>query len=248
MFCENCGKELADDTRFCPECGTEIRIPYPDQKKTKINNQDFEFAKNEKPFVSKQKMTTERKNIFASQASHLEYNYNFGHILAVIGAVLEIVSLFLPNKGKLFNGINMWELLKILLQSMLKSFSELGEEGNILICYSIIITYLVLLFISCIELNTDSLIITSIFNIAIVGYIVYQYNNFFISGMDILENTEVLNMEDLESIGKSLHDLKRVQGMGYWVFLGSGIMILVSAVIAKMLSVNEKSKASSKTF
>ena len=25
MFCSNCGKELAEDVKFCPECGYQIK-------------------------------------------------------------------------------------------------------------------------------------------------------------------------------------------------------------------------------
>ena len=27
MFCSNCGKEIADGSRFCPECGTQFSAP-----------------------------------------------------------------------------------------------------------------------------------------------------------------------------------------------------------------------------
>lgn len=26
MFCKKCGKEIADDTKFCPSCGTQLDV------------------------------------------------------------------------------------------------------------------------------------------------------------------------------------------------------------------------------
>ena len=30
MFCHECGKEIADDSKFCPECGAHISAPAPE--------------------------------------------------------------------------------------------------------------------------------------------------------------------------------------------------------------------------
>ena len=35
MFCRHCGKEIADDSHFCPICGTEVTEASPNQPEQK---------------------------------------------------------------------------------------------------------------------------------------------------------------------------------------------------------------------
>lgn len=38
MFCNNCGKEIADGSKFCNYCGTKIALPNNDESAPKENN------------------------------------------------------------------------------------------------------------------------------------------------------------------------------------------------------------------
>ncbi len=39
MFCSNCGKEIADGSRFCPECGTQFNAPTSSTNKSQVTNE-----------------------------------------------------------------------------------------------------------------------------------------------------------------------------------------------------------------
>ncbi len=35
MYCKNCGKEIPEHSRFCPECGTNLLLETPNQVTSK---------------------------------------------------------------------------------------------------------------------------------------------------------------------------------------------------------------------
>ncbi len=228
MFCENCGKEIISDIRFCSECGAEIRIPC-------FNLKNLQNDKQRKTGIYLKRVENE------ATASIYGYNYNWGHFLAFIGAALELLSLFLPNKTDLLkmDGITMLDYLKMLVQQILRNLFESIEEldNEYILIYSniIIIVYFVDLIYSCIRIETNSLIITSVLNMAIVAYTSYTFydysNNIINSAISVLQNNKTL-----------------ATGLGYLLFLISGIIILAASAIAKMLSINEKYKTNSKSF
>lgn len=36
MFCKNCGNEIGDNVRFCPKCGTQTRVPTPENTQPEV--------------------------------------------------------------------------------------------------------------------------------------------------------------------------------------------------------------------
>ena len=40
-FCEKCGVQLNDDTRFCPSCGSEVAVSSPAAEQNNTNQNDF---------------------------------------------------------------------------------------------------------------------------------------------------------------------------------------------------------------
>lgn len=215
MFCENCGKEITGDIRFCPECGTQIRIPHISQKSLEDNNQNLEFGK--------------RQN-----------KYNFGHFCAFIGAALEILSLFLPNKSEIIKmkGITMLDYLKIFVEQIYRSVFDLTEESEadsaFVVANIIIIVYFIGLILCCIQRETNSLILTSLLNMAVVGFVSYKFHEYAADYVNVILGT--------------IQNERPITGLGYWLFLISGIVILVSSIIANMLGINEKYKMKSKGF
>lgn len=215
MFCENCGKEITGDIRFCPECGTQIRIPHISQKSLEDNNQNLEFGK--------------RQN-----------KYNFGHFCAFIGAALEILSLFLPNKSEIIKmkGITMLDYLKIFVEQIYRSVFDLTEESEadsaFVVANIIIIVYFIGLILCCIQRETNSLILTSLLNMAVVGFVSYKFHEYAADYVNVILGT--------------IQNERPITGLGYWLFLISGIVILVSSIIANMLGINEKYKMESKGF
>lgn len=219
MFCENCGKEITGDIRFCPECGAQIRIPHFSQKCSENNKQND---------VKKEKITSTRG-----------YNYNLGHFCAFIGAALEILSLFLPNKSEIIKmeGLTVLDYLKIFVEQIFINVFDLTLESETdfaFVVNSIIILYFICLILSCIQLETKSLILAAFVNMAIVGFASYKFHEYAANYVNV-----ILGM---------IQNERPVTGLGYWLFLISAIIILVSSVIAKMLGSNEKYKTKMKGF
>lgn len=164
-------------------------------------------------------------------AFKLGYRYNFGHFCTLIGAALEILSLFLPNKSDLLkkDGMTMLDQLRMLIQQILINFFEEPEAETIsIITNIIIIIYFSLLILWCIQIETTFLTIAAMINMAVVAF----------SGYKIYEYTE----NNLNVVLGLIEGKMPVTGLGYWLFLASGILILVSSLIAHMISSNEKYK------
>lgn len=233
MFCENCGKEITGDIRFCPECGTQIRIPHISQKSLENNNQNLEFGKRQKPVIS-------LKDVKKEKTTSIGYKYNFGHFCAFIGAALEILSLFLPNKSEIIKmkGITMLDYLKIFVEQIYRSVFDLTEESEadfaFVVANIIIIVYFIGLILCCIQRETNSLILTSLLNMAVVGFVSYKFHEYAADYVNVILGT--------------IQNERPITGLGYWLFLISGIVILVSSIIANMLGINEKYKMKSKGF
>ena len=68
MFCKKCGKEIPDDSAFCPKCGAQVNMAQPSGE-----NSSFDY--------------------YANQAKQEVQKYN---IWAIVGFVLSLVPLIFP--------------------------------------------------------------------------------------------------------------------------------------------------------
>ena len=68
MFCKKCGKEIPDDSAFCPKCGAQVNMAHPSGE-----NSSFDY--------------------YANQAKQEVQKYN---IWAIVGFVLSLVPLIFP--------------------------------------------------------------------------------------------------------------------------------------------------------
>ena len=82
MFCKNCGNQIKDGVRFCPQCGKETGISMT-QEEIKEPKEAAGFSRGSR--------TPLRKN------RHYVTTYNVGHFGVLIGCVIQAVALFMPN-------------------------------------------------------------------------------------------------------------------------------------------------------
>lgn len=227
MFCKNCGKQMAEGIKFCPACGKEISLS-ASELKTHPQNE----------YYSPQQI----KGIKIRRKS---INYNLGHICIFIGITLEILSLFLPNKGSIagFNveGMTILDYLRVFLVKMAEGeISELTlrtESGSLL---NIVLIYFLIVLILCFVKSSFVIVIVGLLNTVMAGTVLYQFNE---SAGSSLSNS-VSNA--LSVIGNYVLPGEIpgavIRGLGFQMCLISVIIIFISTVITAVLMRNAHQK------
>ena len=128
MFCKKCGKEIPDDSAFCPKCGAQVNMAQPSGE-----NSSFVY--------------------YANQAKQEVKKYN---IWAIVGFAVAAVSFFLPGFFTLITGISAL-VMSIYAAKQIKVTGEKGNVfailgiifGSLFILYGILC---ILLFIGLFDL------------------------------------------------------------------------------------------------
>ena len=128
MFCKKCGKEIPDDSAFCPKCGAQVNMAHPSGE-----NSSFGY--------------------YANQAKQEVQKYN---IWAIVGFAVAAVSFFLPGFFTLITGISAL-VMSIYAAKQIKVTGEKGNVfailgiifGSLFILYGILC---ILLFIGLFDL------------------------------------------------------------------------------------------------
>lgn len=112
MFCKNCGKQLKDGDKFCPDCGTPVpagsATPAP---KAAPDAAEVPHA-NAAPRTSGSNCTNPHSSYTASRG-HSNFltrlqnhpffargkSFTFAHLAAIICCVLVVLAMFLPNNS-----------------------------------------------------------------------------------------------------------------------------------------------------
>ena len=115
MFCKNCGNQIPDGVRFCPKCGKVTGAVLSNQSAINQNaanknlmghtatgksTMDSDTIRSEKTTQSGWSgEISEASAIKKSKTKKQRYlrAYNLGHFGVLIGCVMEIVAVFLPN-------------------------------------------------------------------------------------------------------------------------------------------------------
>ena len=103
MFCQKCGKEIPDDSAFCPKCGAQVNMAQPSGE-----NSSFGY--------------------YANQAKQEVQKYN---IWAIVGFAVAAVSFFLPGFFTLITGISAL-VMSIYALNQIKSTEEKGKVFAVL--------------------------------------------------------------------------------------------------------------------
>lgn len=103
MFCQKCGKEIPDDSTFCPGCGAQVNMAQPSG-----GNSSFGY--------------------YANQAKQEVQKYN---IWAIVGFAVAAVSFFLPGFFTLIPGISAL-VMSIYAAKQIKVTGEKGNVFAIL--------------------------------------------------------------------------------------------------------------------
>ena len=97
MYCKNCGNQVGDGMKFCPECGAEMAL------------QALEEGASEKGEI----VTIETmEQAGASPPETRRKKYNIGHFGVLIASLLTLVAVFMRNRGELW-GHSILEMLSI---------------------------------------------------------------------------------------------------------------------------------------
>ena len=103
MFCQKCGKEIPDDSTFCPGCGAQVNMAQPSG-----GNSSFGY--------------------YANQAKQEVQKYN---IWAIVGFAVAAVSFFLPGFFTLITGISAL-VMSIYAANQIKVTGEKGNVFAVL--------------------------------------------------------------------------------------------------------------------
>lgn len=104
MFCKKCGKEIPDDSAFCPKCGAQVNMAHPSGE-----NSSFDY--------------------YANQAKQEVQKYN---IWAIAGFILAVVPVVIPlGIFSLITGISAIIISSISLKQI-KNTGEKGNVFAIL--------------------------------------------------------------------------------------------------------------------
>lgn len=103
MFCKKCGREIPDDSAFCPKCGAQVNMAQPTGE-----NSSFGY--------------------YANQAKQEVQKYN---IWAIVGFAVAAVSFFLPGFFTLITGISAL-VMSIYAANQIKVTGEKGNVFAIL--------------------------------------------------------------------------------------------------------------------
>lgn len=255
MFCKNCGNQIPDGVRFCPKCGKETRTVPSNQNAARqdvINKNTVEHSTTAQSTVNLNTMGTKNSaqsgwSAGISEASGIKKTktkkqrylrtYNLGHFGVLIGCVMEIVAVFLPNytNGFLIGFLNKFTDFMGDTPSIMKFMTTFvfGESAQKLNRYLdaelrnveiyqnfrdytetaaimlMIMGLFVLVSFICVLLKFAP-VVASVFNLAAIGVLLYMCSK-------------------LTSV---------FQGQGYLLLLAGGVVIFVSSVISSMMTSN----------
>lgn len=235
MFCKNCGNQIKDGVRFCPKCGKEIGIS--------MHQEEIKEPKETAGFCGRNR-TPLRK----TRRSYVT-TYNVGHFGVLIGCVIQIVAIFLPNYttgilaqvlGKISQVLGSTPSLakfcstfhldvhsrehREFVESLLGSVGLDAEFKTFMgvTGVGILLMAVFLLLIFLFALGKRQPIFLSILNMGMVSMILYSFSQF----------TSVF------------------EGRGFLLLLVGGVVILLSSIIAFMLRYNaiQKQKINMENF
>lgn len=81
MFCSNCGKEIQENTSFCPYCGKNVnQVPIPAAEKVKVILDPSEVVEAKQPIDSSKSFSGQGKTL--------------GLVLMIVSIVFDLVGMF----------------------------------------------------------------------------------------------------------------------------------------------------------
>lgn len=94
MICNNCGKQVADGMKFCPECGNPVGAPTPETIDMGVEN-TLEF--NQDPTYQNVIKADQSEGI--KRRGGIVRGHNIAHIGILFASILTMIAVFLPNKA-----------------------------------------------------------------------------------------------------------------------------------------------------
>lgn len=95
MNCKNCGAQLEEGKKFCPECGTKVSEPVESAEQTvQTSTNDTTNFNLEEKLITNTKKAAEKAN----QLVDFKKKYNLGHLGVVLGGLLVLIMPFLHSE------------------------------------------------------------------------------------------------------------------------------------------------------
>lgn len=188
MYCKNCGNQVGDGMKFCPECGAEMASQALEEPAGKeAGGKEGALEKGEIVTIE------DMEQAEASPPETRRKKYNIGHFGVLIASLLTLVAAFIPNRGELWS------------HSILEMLSINGKgDGR---TYVMILAMLLIATIVTACLRKNMLMVIG--SIVSTVWILYMYT----------------------TCGESF-----LYGMGLLLFLLGGILLVISAVAALIIS------------
>lgn len=255
MFCKNCGNQIPDGVRFCPKCGKETGTATSNQNvagQNVINKNTMEHRTTAKSTVNLNTMESEGpaqsgwsagipeepgiKKMKTKKQRYLR-TYNLGHFGVLIGCVMEIVAVFVPNytNGFLIGFLNkftdfMGDTPSIMKFMMTFVFGENAQKLNGYLDTEFRNVEIYQRFRDYTETTALMLMIMGFFVLISFICVLLKFAPVVFSAFNLAAISVLLYMcSKLTSV---------FQGQGYLLLLAGGVVIFVSSVISSMMTSN----------
>lgn len=176
MNCKNCGNQVGDGMKFCPECGADMLEQSAEALNGEIVEEDGSAA-GDGWFPPDQNMTVKEGVETVSAPKKVGEKLNIGYIGVLAASILALVAAFIKNSGGRWNDYSI---------VMLLSYYKVGDgKTYIMILAVLLVATIILGYFQKILL----MLITSLIS---TGWIIYILNIFIRCGESILNGMGLL--------------------------------------------------------
>ena len=96
MFCRKCGKELPDDSKFCPYCGMSVNL----------ENEEINYTPSYKKITFKEAVVALFNRFFVFKGTTGQREFNYGLLFMILVTMGLSMIITMPEAKEMANEIN----------------------------------------------------------------------------------------------------------------------------------------------